>query len=201
MKVPSLTRKRRTVVLVAIAGVVLLAGGITAATWKSGTAASSDVSYVGGSTSAVYYAAGHRKLAPDFTGTTLTGTMLTFLKYREGKVTVLNFWGSWCSPCREETPMLAAMAATHKSVKFLGVDEQDNPASASAFDARFGVGYPSVNDSGAQVTLDIGTVVPISSTPTTLVIDSSGRVAGAILGQASYSELSEILNRVEKAAA
>ena len=86
---------------------------------------------------ALYYAAGHRKLAPDFTGTTLTGTELTLSKYRDGDVLVLNFWGSWCVPCREETPMLAAMAATDakdgKKIKFLGVDEQDTPANAEAF--------------------------------------------------------------------
>ena len=78
----------------------------------------------------------------------------------------------------------------------LGVDEQDTPASARAFEASFGVGYPSVNDSGSQVTLDYSSVVPISGTPTTVVIDRSGRVGGAIFGSANYTELSTILNRL-----
>jgi thiol-disulfide isomerase/thioredoxin len=196
--VPKITR--RTAVTAAVVGAVLVAGGVSAATWSSGGATSQDASYIDGNTAAVYYAAGHRKLAPDFTGTTLTGSTLNVGKYRDGEVLVLNFWGSWCVPCREETPMLAAMAASDARegahVKFLGVDEEDTPANAEAFDASFGVMYPSINDSSAQVTLDFDGVVPISSTPTTLIIDTSGRVAGAIFGGSSYSELSEIVKRV-----
>jgi len=192
--------KRRTAVMVAVAGAVLVAGGVTVATWSSGGPSTQDASYIDGSTSAVYYAAGHRKLAPDFTGTTLTGGSLKLGTYRDDEVLVLNFWGSWCVPCREETPMLAAMAAKDAKdgvrVKFLGVDEQETPANALAFDQNFGVTYPSIDDSSAEITLDFDGVVPISSTPTTLVIDTSGRVAGAIFGQSSYSQLSEILKRV-----
>jgi thiol-disulfide isomerase/thioredoxin len=192
--------KRRTAVIVAVAGAVLVAGAATAATWSGGGTSSQDVSYIDGSTSAVYYAAGHRKLAPGFTGTTLTGSQLTLSKYRDGDVLVLNFWGSWCVPCREETPMLAAMAATDakegKKIKFLGVDEQETPASAEAFDSSFGVTYPSIDDSGAEVTLDFSSVVPISSTPTTVVIDSTGRVAGVIFGASDYSELSALVDRI-----
>jgi thiol-disulfide isomerase/thioredoxin len=188
--------KRRTAVIVAVAGAVLVAGGVTAATWSGGGTSTQDVSYIDGSTSAVFYASGHRKVAPDFTGTTLTGSTLSLSRYRDGHVLVLNFWGSWCVPCREETPMLAAQAAKDTNVKFLGVDEQDTPANALAFDSSFGVRYPSINDSGAEVTLDFSPVVPISSTPTTLVIDASGRVAGAIFGGSSYSELTALLKRV-----
>lgn len=193
--------KRRTAVVSAVAGAVLLAAGIGAATWSGGGPSTKDASYIDGSTSAVYYAAGHRKLAPDFSGSTLTGGTLKFGSYRDGKILVLNFWGSWCAPCRAETPMLAAMAAKYTKVKFLGVDEQDTPANALAFDKSFGVDYPSINDSGAQVTLVFDGTVAISSTPTTLVIDASGRVAGAIFGRASYPELSEILDRVTGKAA
>src|SRR2546430_8212178 len=50
---------------------------------------------------------------PIFTGTTLTGSKLSFSSYR-GKVVVLNFWGSWCVPCREEAPILAAVAAKYR---------------------------------------------------------------------------------------
>jgi thiol-disulfide isomerase/thioredoxin len=184
--------------MLAVAGAVLLAGGLAAAQLAGGGTKARDVSYIGGSTQAVYYAQGHRSTAPDFTGTTLTGSRLSFSSYRAGKVVVLNFWGSWCVPCREEAPMLAALAARSHSagVVFLGVDEQDTPASARAFEASFGIGYPSVNDSGSQVTLDYSSVLPISGEPTTVVIDRSGRVGGAIFGTAKYTELSTILNRL-----
>jgi thiol-disulfide isomerase/thioredoxin len=192
------TLKRRPAVMVAIAGAVLLAGGFAAAQLAGGGTKTRGVSYIGGSTQAVYYAPGHRATAPDFSGTTLTGTRLSFSSYHAGKVVVLNFWGSWCVPCREEAPMLAALSARYHNagVVFLGIDEQDTPASARAFEASFGVGYPSVNDSGSQVTLDYSSVVPISGTPTTVVIDRSGRVGGAIFGSANYTELSTILNRL-----
>ena len=94
--------------------------------------------------------------------------------------------------------MLAATAAAYAGagVEFLGVDEQDSPASALAFEKGFKVGYPSVNDSGGQVVQAFSQAVPISAIPDTLVSDAGGRIAGAIFGQATYPELSAILNRV-----
>jgi len=189
--------RRRAAVLLSAAGAVLLAGGITVAA-RSGGGPARDVSYVGGSPSAAYYPAGHRKPAPGFTGTTLAGGTLKFSSYRDGKVVVLNFWGSWCAPCRKEAPVLAAAAEAYRGagVEFLGVDEQDNQASALAFEKSFKVGYPSVNDSGGQVVQGFSQAVPISAIPATLVIDTGGRIAGAIFGPASYQELSTVLNRV-----
>jgi peroxiredoxin len=183
-----LTAKRRTVVAVAAVAAVLLAGGITAATWSGS----------GGNSSVVYYQPADRKPVPAVTGTTITGSPINLASYRGSDVLVLNFWGSWCPPCRAEAPMLAATAASYagRGVHFLGVDEQDNPDSARAFASSYGIQYPSINDAGGQVTLDFEGVTPISATPTTLVIDRSGKVAEVILGQASYSELSTILNRL-----
>jgi len=187
--------KRRLVLLAgaALAGValavVLLSG------WASG--GNSAVTDVAGSTNAVLYSAGHRPLAPDFTGTTLTGSRLSFSSYR-GRVVVLNFWGSWCAPCREEAPMLAVAAEQYRGagVAFLGVDVRDTTASALAFVRNFGIPYPSVNDSGSVITLDFTAVVPIAGTPTTLVIDRTGHIAGAVFGTATYTELSDILAKV-----
>ena len=136
---------RRTVVLAAavLAGVLLVV--VLLAGWAGG--GNSGVTDVGGSASAVVYTAGHRPLAPDFTATTLTGSRLSFSSYR-GQVVVLNFWGSWCAPCREEAPMLAVTARQYRSdgVAFLGVDVRDTPVSALAFTRNFGIPYPSVND-------------------------------------------------------
>ena len=114
--------------------------------WATG--GNSGVTDVAGSTSAVLYSAGHRPVAPDFTATTLTGSRLAFSSYR-GQVVVLNFWGSWCAPCREEAPTLAVTAQQYRpdGVAFLGVDVRDDTASALAFTRDFGVTYPSVSDS------------------------------------------------------
>ena len=192
--------KRRLVVLVATVcagaalAVVLLTG------WATG--GNSGVTDVAGSTSAVLYSAGHRPVAPDFTATTLTGARLDFSSYR-GQVVVLNFWGSWCAPCREEAPALAVTAQQYRpdGVAFLGVDVRDNPASALAFTRDFGITYPSVNDSGSVVTLDFTGVVPIAGTPTTLVIDRTGHIAGAVFGTVTHQELTDILAQVTGKAA
>jgi len=187
--------KRRLVVLAAtvLAGtalaVVLLTG------WATG--GNGGVTDVAGSDSAVLYSAGHRPLAPDFTATTLTGSQLSFSAYR-GRVVVVNFWGSWCAPCRAEAPTLAVTAEQYQKagVAFLGVDVRDTTASALAFTRQFGITYPSVADSGSQITLDFTSVVPIAGTPTTLVIDRTGHIAGAVFGPATTQDLTDILSQV-----
>lgn len=178
--------KRRTVVSVAAAAAVLLAGALVVTlTQGTGKAANPNL---------VVYSAGHRPLAPDFTATSLTGTRINFASYR-GKVVVVNFWGSWCPPCRGEAPTLAVVAEQYKSrgVSFLGVDVNDSAVSALAFTRRVGISYPSVFDSGFVVTGDFGRVVLVSSTPTTLVIDRTGHIAGLIYGATTYPELTGLL--------
>jgi thiol-disulfide isomerase/thioredoxin len=183
-------------VSVAAVAVVLLAGGLTVAL-TSGSGQASGVTYVGGDPSAQLYAAGHRALVPDFSGTTLTGAKVNFAGYR-GKVVVLNFWGSWCGPCRSEGPALAALSGKYSGsgVSFLGVDVHDTPANAAAFEQGFGIKYPSLNDPGYAVALEIGNAVPVSATPTTVLVDRSGHVAGAVFGAVTYSVLSSMLSTV-----
>jgi len=173
----------------ALLAVVLVAG------WAGG--GNSGVTNVDGNASAVVYAAGHRPQAPEFTATTLTGSKLSFSSYR-GQVVVLNFWGSWCVPCREEAATLSDVAAQYQpsGVSFLGVDVRDTTASAEAFANRFHITYPSVSDPSSVVTLDFTAVVPIAGTPTTLVIDRTGHIAGAVFGTATYPELTAILAKV-----
>jgi thiol-disulfide isomerase/thioredoxin len=191
---------RRTVVLAAAVLAAVLLTVVLLSGWATGS--KSYVSDVDGSQSALLYANGHRKAAPDFTGTTLTGARLNFSAYR-GQAVVINFWGSWCGPCRAEASTLAAVAALYRSsgVAFLGVDEQDTTASAVAFERNFGITYPSLADPGSVITADFTSMVPIASTPTTLVIDRTGRIAGAVFGPATYQVLTTILAKVTGKAA
>jgi thiol-disulfide isomerase/thioredoxin len=190
-----LKSRRRPVILAATVcagaalAVVLLTG--------LGSGGNNGVTHVAGSNSAVLYPAGHRPLAPGFTATTLTGSRLAFSSYR-GQVVVVNFWGSWCAPCRQEAPTLAVTAQQYRpdGVSFLGVDVRDDTASALAFTREFGVPYPSVSDSGSTVTLDFTAVVPVAGTPTTLVIDRTGHIAGAVFGPATQQELTDLLAQV-----
>ncbi len=192
LRAPWLRARRRTAVLAA----AVLTGLLLVVVLLTGWAGSGhrDVTIVDGNTDAVLYAAGHRPLAPQFTGTTLTGSKLSFSAYR-GKVVVLNFWGSWCVPCREEASTLSVVAAQYQpsGVSFLGVDVRDTTASAEAFAHSFHITYPSVSDPSSVITLDFTAVVPIAGTPTTLVIDRTGHIAGAVFGTVTYPELTAIL--------
>jgi thiol-disulfide isomerase/thioredoxin len=189
-------KSRRRLIVSAVAvcvGAALAAVLLTG--WASG--GNSGVTHVAGSDNAVLYSAGHRPVAPDFTATTLTGSRLAFSSYR-GQVVVVNFWGSWCAPCRQEAPTLAVTAQQYRAdgVAFLGVDVRDDTASGLAFARQFGVPYPSVSDTGSVITLDFTAVVPIAGTPTTLVVDRTGHIAGAVFGPATQQELADILTRV-----
>lgn len=194
-----LNHPRRAVVVAAASAAALLAVVLLVRGFGGGNSGVTDID---GNASAVLYADGHRPLAPEFTGTTLAGSRLSFSSYR-GNVVVLNFWGSWCGPCRAEAPALAMTAQRYRQagVAFLGVDVRDTPASAEAFVHNFGITYPSVSDPGSQITQDFTAAVPIAGTPTTLVIDRTGHIAGAVFGAATYPELSAILAQVTGEAA
>jgi len=190
-------RAKRRALVVAAAALAGVLGIVVLVTGWTGSGGGDGVTHIDGNSGALLYAPGHRTLAPEFTATTLTGSRLSSAAYR-GQVVLVNFWGSWCPPCRAEAPALAAVSAAYRpaGVAFLGVDLRDNVASAQAFERGYGITYPSVSDPGSVVTLDFATKVPIASTPTTLVIDRTGHIAGAVFGQATYSELTTILAEV-----
>jgi peroxiredoxin len=188
--------KRRTVVTVAAVAAVLLAGAL-AVTLTQGGGKAGGVTYIDGNNSQIEYAAGHRPMAPEFTATSLTGSPIRLASYR-GKVVVLNFWGSWCSPCRAEGPTLAVLAEQYRSrgVSFLGDDVGDTTASALAFTREVGITYPSVNDASYSIVQDFTRVTPVGYTPTTVVIDATGHIAGLLIGPVSYQSMTTILNQV-----
>jgi peroxiredoxin len=191
--VPVHRPKRKSVILAAAACAGVLAVVLTVTGFGGG--GGGDVTYLDGTTTALMYNTGHQPLAPNFSAATLTGTPLTLSSYR-GKVVVLNFWGSWCTACREEAPTLSVLAEQERGVSFLGVDLQDTTTNAMAFIKNHDVDYPSVGDPSGTITLRFSSVVPINVTPTTLVIDRAGHIAGAVFGQVSYSELTTMLAKV-----
>jgi peroxiredoxin len=180
--------KRRTIVTVTAVLAVLLAAALAVTFLTQGEG------NVAAATNVVEYSAGHRPLAPDFTGTSLTGATIKMSSYR-GKTVVLNFWGSWCPPCRGEAPTLAVLDEQYRSkgVAFLGDDVGDTPANALAFTRSVGITYPSINDPGYAVVQQFSQVAPVSDTPTTVVIDKTGHVVGMILGAITYGQMNTLL--------
>lgn len=178
--------KRRTAVITTAALAALLGGGLAIGLSSQEKSNASD--------GIVHYRPGQRPAAPDFTAASLTGGTIKLSSYR-GNTVVLNFWGSWCSPCRDEAPTLAVVAEQYgkQGVAFLGDDVGDTPANALAFTKSIGMGYPSINDPGYAVVQKFSQVTPVSDTPTTVVIDKTGHVAGMVIGTVSYGQLTTLL--------
>jgi peroxiredoxin len=187
--------RRRTVVTATAVVVVLLAGALAVTLLTQGKTNASDTITTANT---VEYTAGHRPLAPDFTATSLTGTTIKMSSYR-GKTVVLNFWGSWCPPCRGEAPTLEVLAQQYgpQGVAFLGDDVGDTTANALAFISKAQISYPSINDPGYAVVQKFSQVAPVSDTPTTVVIDKTGHVVGMVLGAVSYGEMTTLLHDAE----
>lgn len=133
--------------------------------------------------------------APDFTLQTLDGGATVRLADVAAEAVVLNFWASWCVPCRAEHAPLAAAARAYepRGVRFFGVIYNDPPANARAFLDELGESYPSLIDEGTKTAIDYG----VYGVPETFVIDAHGIVrfkkAGPIL---SVTELSDVLDPI-----
>jgi thiol-disulfide isomerase/thioredoxin len=183
------------VVAAAAVGAVVLAG-CAGGSIASSTPASNGQSFVSGDTGTTVFKAGAEPVAPAVSGTALGGGKLSLAAYR-GHVVVMNFWGSWCSPCRAEAPALAQLARKFRAsgVHFLGVDIRDSPATAEAFTRDFGIEYPSLNDPGDEIALDFRSTVPPAGIPTTLVIAPDGRVSARVIGEATYNGLKDLIAR------
>lgn len=103
---------------------------------------------------------------------------------------VVNFWGSWCVPCREEAASLARVARDTAAlgVRFAGIDVRETPPAALAFTQAFHITYPSITDPDDLIGARFGTAAP-TATPSTYILDSRGRIAWAWFGSTSSSQL------------
>ena len=155
-----------------------------------------DKGYIAGDFRVVEIPIVDRGAPVDFEGVTETGENVSSDSYRGG-VLVVNFWYAACGPCIVEAPLLEEVWRKYQTedVEFLGVNTYDQPATALSFARDNGVTYPSVIDvDDGRVKLAFASATPIQATPTTLVLDRSGRVAARIIGQlASTSILATLI--------
>ena len=137
------------------------------------------------------------KEAPSFTLTLFDGRTLT-LKDLRGKAVLVNFWASWCMPCRAEAKALEAAWQSYKDrgVVFVGIDVQDKKEDARAFMKEFGITYLNGRDASGKIAVDYG----VWGIPETFFIDPDGRItykhAGELKMPVVMSKLDDALRGI-----
>ena len=135
-----------------------------------------------------------RRLVPGISGKTLVGKPFD-TGSTAGRVLVLNFWASWCAPCREEMPGLEQthQEFTGRGVDIVGVNINDGKSAARALATDLKITYPSIYDRENVVAESIKGY-PSQAIPTSIVVDRSGRVAAVYLGPVTPQRLQAILD-------
>lgn len=165
-----------TVVTIVVGFLTLLAIGLTRQAPKTGE-------------SGVYRV---NKPAIDFTLPLFTGGEITLSKLK-GQPVIINFWASWCIPCRAEAKLLEDTWRSYKDkgVVFIGVDIQDKEAEAKAFIKEFNITYPNGPDNGGKITIDYG----VSGIPVTFFVNRDGMIIDRFVGAISERYL---ITRIEE---
>lgn len=137
------------------------------------------------------------KSAPNFSLAMLPDSKSTLsLSNFKGKPIMLNFWASWCDPCKQEAPLLEntwkQMQAQRKEVVFLGIDFQDSNNDAINFLRLYNITYPNVVDASGSVASEYG----VTGLPHTIFINRHGTVTAKVAGQLTAQVLASNLQSI-----
>ncbi len=128
------------------------------------------------------------KPAPEFKLSLFQGGEVDLASYR-GRPIVINFWASWCVPCRQEAPILERLWRSYreKGVQFIGVDIQDSEADSLRYLREFDITYPNGLDADGRITVDYGVI----GIPVTFFINREGIVERRWVGAVSEARMTE----------
>jgi cytochrome c biogenesis protein CcmG, thiol:disulfide interchange protein DsbE len=114
-----------------------------------------------------------------------------------GRPVIINFFASWCAPCKRETPLLARFyRAEHGKVLVVGVDSNDGQANAMAFVRAEGVQYPVASDPAARVAVSYGVI----ALPQTFFLNAQHKIVRHVVGDVTQAELTSWARSVAKSA-
>lgn len=128
--------------------------------------------------------------APDFTLNNLTGDEVSLSDYRGTKV-FLNFWASWCPPCREEMPDIQKLHKNYDDIKVLTVNSGENKDKVLNFLMEKNFSFTTLLDKNGNITTDY----LVRGLPSTFVIDKDGIIVRKQRGAISYGKMEEMINQ------
>lgn len=135
------------------------------------------------------------EIAPNFTLDNLNGESVSLEDYR-GKIVFINFWATWCPPCRKEMPDLNKLYLDNKEKDFvvLAVDVGETKSQVAKFIEEGGYQFPVVLDRNS----DVATRYFVTGIPKTVVVDEEGIIRFVKIGMMVYPEMNQILESVKK---
>ncbi|HVX44053.1 MAG TPA: TlpA disulfide reductase family protein [Mycobacteriales bacterium] len=186
-------RRARALLAAGIAGIAVVSAGCSAGKDSVGADGGSQFRFVEANRDGELIADTKRQPIPNLSGTDLSGKTVRLADYR-GKVVLMNFWASWCAPCRAEAPDLQSLYRQDKSagLQILGINVKDQKQLAAAYVRKQHLSYPNIFDPQSKIALNLSNSPP-SAIPSTILIDRKGRVAGIYLGGKTKSEFESVL--------
>jgi peroxiredoxin len=191
--------RRAAAALTALLTAALLAAALAGcSTGKDAvdSGAGGEYRFVAGDGTGTLIAADRRQPAPRFTGSYLGGGDFDSTALA-GKVVVLNFWGSWCGPCRVETPAFDQVYrdVRARGVEFLGIAVKDSDQAAQAFYTNKKISFRSLYDPSGRIALAFRGFPP-NAIPSTIILDRRGRVAEVHLGTMLGGDIEPVVTRL-----
>lgn len=133
------------------------------------------------------------KPAPDFQVELLTGKKIKLSDFRGKKPVIVNFWASWCGPCRTEAPLLSKIGSEYgDEVEFIGIAINDGKKEAKAFLKEFDINY----DNGMDITGSINKSYKITGIPETFFIDINGDIIDHWIGPIDEKNMVDRINKI-----